>query len=68
MLQYWCYDIAMQDYIQSKRIEELYTIKAPKHIKSKEDHLNNIDKFVVLPIVEIHNTEKQEKHVINLLI
>lgn len=58
MLQYWCYDIAMQDYIQSKRIEELYTIKAPKHIKSAEDHLNNTDKFVVLPIVEIHSAEK----------
>lgn len=66
MLQYWCYDIAMQDYIQSKRIEELYTIKAPKHIKSAEDHLNNTDKFVVLPIVEIHSIEKARECVINL--
>lgn len=58
MLQYWCYDIAIQDYIQFKRIEELYTIKSPKHIRCKEDHLNNIDRFVVLPIVEISSTEK----------
>lgn len=58
MLQYWCYDIAIQDYTQFKRIEELYTIKFPKHIRCKEDHLNNIDRFVVLPIVEISSTEK----------
>lgn len=58
MLQYWCYDIAIQDYTQFKRIEELYTIKSPKHIRCKEDHLNNIDRFVVLPIVEISSTEK----------
>ena len=48
----------IQDYTQFKRIEELYTIKSPKHIRCKEDHLNNIDRFVVLPIVEISSTEK----------
>lgn len=61
MLQYWCYDIAIQDYTQFKRIEELYTIKSPKHIRCKEDHLNNIDRFVVLPIVEISSTEKAKQ-------
>nr|DAU41169.1 MAG TPA: ATP dependent DNA ligase [Crassvirales sp.] len=61
MLQYWCYDIAIQDYTQFKRLEELYKIKAPKHISCKEEHLNNVDRFVILPIVEITTTEKARR-------
>lgn len=61
MLQYWCYDIAIQDYTQFRRLEELYKVKAPKHISCKEEHLNNVDRFVILPIVEVTTTEKARR-------
>lgn len=58
LLQYWCYDIAVQNYIQSERIELLCKIKAPKHFKTYTDHLNNDDRFIILPITEISSVEK----------
>lgn len=55
LLQYWCYDIAIDDTIQDKRIEFLMQ-RASDFVASfsnKESHLNNKERFVVLPCWDI---------------
>lgn len=52
LLQYWCYDVAVEDSIQELRLNILYE-RQNKHIKvftSKNDHLNNAERLIVLPI------------------
>lgn len=54
LLQYWCYDIAIEDTTQFSRIELLQ--KHTKFIytfRSKEEHINNKTNFVILPYHEI---------------
>ena len=50
-LQFWCYDLAIQDTICEERknilISNFRSFK--KMFNSKEDHLNNKDKFIILP-------------------
>ena len=55
LLQYWCYDIAIENTIQTKRISflECYQTKNIKIFTSKEEHLANKNRFIILPIVEI---------------
>lgn len=57
LLQFWCYDLAIEDYTQSERnefrLENLFT--NIKVIDSRIDHLRNEDKLVVLPSYIITN-------------
>lgn len=55
LLQYWCYDIAIENTIQCKRINflEFYQSKNIRIFNNKEEHLANDDRFIVLPIFEI---------------
>ena len=57
LIQYWCYDIAIEDTIQSKRIDTLmyYQAKNVHHFINKDEHLSNTEKFVVLPIWDVTN-------------
>lgn len=57
LLQYWCYDIAIEDTIQSKRAEVLYNYCHANIINcgNVDSHLNNREQFVVLPPYEISN-------------
>lgn len=56
-LQYWCYDIAIEDTIQYKRIDFLLQTQ-PKNVAvclTKENHLYNKERFVILPIWSVSN-------------
>lgn len=59
LLQFWCYDIAIEDMAQYNRLDYLYnTIGSYYNIfTSKEDHLNNKDKLVLLPQYNICNED-----------
>lgn len=59
LIQYWCYDIAIEDTIQSKRIDTLmyYQTKNVHHFINKDEHLSNTEKFVVLPTWDVTNNE-----------
>ena len=55
LLQYWCYDICMED-ISAKGRYEYLTTKSYWSIKgfnSQEDHLNNKQQFIILPTSQI---------------
>lgn len=56
-LQYWCYDIAMEDISAKGRYDHLttYSYWSVKGFNSKEDHLNNKKQFIILPTVYISN-------------
>lgn len=54
-IQFWCYDLAVEDMLQSYRTNLLES-KFSWFIKpfaNKEEHLNNNERFVVLPHVEV---------------
>lgn len=57
LLQYWCYDIAIDNYMQHNRTKYLLNTfnNNIKIFKNKEDHLNNKEQFVVLSNIEINN-------------
>lgn len=59
LLQFWCYDIAIDDTIQSKRIEYLDSVMGnyQKFFSTKEQHLNNTERFILLPTYNIINGE-----------
>ena len=56
-LQFWCYDIAVEDMSQFNRIDFIST-KLTDYIKvftSKEFHYNNKDRLIILPTFSIIN-------------
>lgn len=57
LLQYWCYDIAIDDTSQSDRLAYLHAIQGHymKVFTSKEEHLNNTQRLIILPIYNIEN-------------
>ena len=57
LLQYWCYDIAIEALIQSKRNEIRHTVFNEYFVDfdTKEDHLNNKSRFVCLPDFHVVN-------------
>lgn len=59
LLQFWCYDIAIEDNLQYERNNILkdYTSKFITYFNNKEDHLNNKNRFVVLSNYDINNDE-----------
>lgn len=58
-LQYWCYDIAIDNMLQAARLEILRDLTYGKKIgfASKEEHLNNEDRLIILPCTGIHNDD-----------
>lgn len=63
LLQYWCYDIAIEDTIQYKRIEFLLEAQ-PKNVATnatKETHLCNRERFVILPMWYVNNDDDAVK-------
>lgn len=56
-LQYWCYDIAIQETIQKSRfvVRDMMIGSFVKGFNLAEDHLENKDRFVVLPTYLITN-------------
>lgn len=59
-LQYWCYDIAIQDMRQEIRYSTLehYLGHRVKRFVSLNNHLNNIDRLLVLPVHTVTNNEQ----------
>lgn len=59
-IQYWCFDIAIDDTAQYKRIDFLkdYLIDYEKVFLNKEDHLNNKQQLVVIPYTRIYDDEE----------
>ena len=62
LVQYWCYDIAIEDVIQEGRNTIISGLIGgfEKEFKTKEQHLNNKDYLVVLANYIIHNDETAE--------
>lgn len=58
-LQYWCYDIAIDDTIQDKRIEFLLQRQSDYVgvFTSKDAHLNNKERFIVLPTWNVYDDD-----------
>jgi hypothetical protein len=59
-LQYWCYDIAIENMNQFNRIKYISNIitHGVKVFGTKEQHLNNKNRLVILPFVSISNGEE----------
>lgn len=55
LLQYWCYDLAIEDMIQSKRDFIRCNIDTPTFKIGKNEHINNTDRLVILKSEEITN-------------
>ena len=57
LLQYWCYDIAIDDTIQDKRLEFLMQRQSDYVgvFINKISHLNNTERFIVLPCWDIND-------------
>lgn len=56
-LQFWCYDLAVADMSQEHRLDILdkYLMKFCIFFNSKDAHLNNTNRLIYLPCVEIGN-------------
>ena len=57
LLQYWCYDIAIDDFSQADRLNYIQNAQS-KYVKmfgSKDEHFNNTERLVVLPVYAITN-------------
>lgn len=64
LLQFWCYDIAIDSMIQSKRIDFMFN-KFKSHIirfNDRNEHLNNKEKFLILPYYDVTNDETALKY------
>lgn len=56
LLQYWCYDIAIEDIPQYKRLDILNNScigSFRKVFKTKQEHLNNTERLIVLPNISV---------------
>ena len=58
-LQFWCYDLAIQDTIANERknilLNNLLSFK--KMFRSKEEHLNNKEKLIILPSFAVNDDQ-----------
>lgn len=57
LLQYWCYDIAIDDFSQADRLNYIQNAqnKYVKMFENKNEHFNNTERLVILPIYNITN-------------
>lgn len=62
-LQYWCYDLAIEDTIQCDRKDILYETLGNYYniFISKEQHLNNKDRLIILPNFDVTNYDEAVK-------
>lgn len=63
LLQYWCYDIAIEDVIQDKRIHILQNnfMKHQHAFHNIIDHYNNKERFIILPVISIFDGDSATK-------
>ena len=61
LLQYWCYDLAIEDMIQENRNTIRYNIGYNTTKTITGEHLNNKDRLVILGHTEIYNDESAVK-------
>lgn len=61
LLQYWSYDLAIEDMVQSKRDFIRYNIDTPTFKIGKNEHINNTDRLVILKSEEITNDAEAVK-------
>lgn len=57
LLQFWCYDLAIEDYTQDARLKILHN-ELNNYITSfncREDHLNNKNRLIVLDSYDVYN-------------
>lgn len=56
-IQFWCYDIYIPDTTQYNRYRVLYKYLGnyTKHFINKDAHINNTERFILLPTVEVSN-------------
>lgn len=65
LLQYWCYDLAVEDMTQFSRIEFLDTVFGCYIPSSKwdiNDHMNNNKQFILLPVYNIDSDASATAH------
>lgn len=57
LIQYWCYDVAIDDTTQDKRISILFNhqLNNVYVFGDKEEHFNNTRRFVVLPCWDVND-------------
>lgn len=57
LLQYWCYDIAIDDFSQADRLNYIQNAqnKYVKIFENKNEHFNNTERLVILPVYNITN-------------
>lgn len=57
-LQYWCYDIAVEEYTQAARSDLLRALFNNRYTEffTKSTHLSNTNRFVVLPAYNVGNS------------
>jgi len=59
LLQFWCYDLAVEEYTQLSRQELLNKVfMGHNHVfGNKDDHYNNRDRLIILPNFSVINNE-----------
>ena len=63
-LQFWCYDLAIEDVISNERKNILLSnfLSRKARFNTKEEHLNNKEKFLILPSYSVTNEEEAVKY------
>lgn len=55
LLQYWCYDLAIEDMIQENRDIIRYKIDHPTQRQCGNEHINNKERLIILDSIPISN-------------
>lgn len=61
LLQYWCYDLAIEDMSQENRDYIRFNIEYPKFNICGNTHINNKDRLIILSSMTITNDEQAVK-------
>ena len=61
LLQYWCYDLAIEDMTQENRDKIRFNIEYPKFNICGDTHINNKDRLIILNSMTITNDEQAVK-------
>lgn len=56
LLQFWCYDIAIQDMLQERRSDiRTHSLGNVAHFNNIDEHLNNTKQLVILPDYNVYS-------------